>query len=261
MACGAPGRLRGERRHGRARRRRGRDRRPARRLVRRGPAARSPEAIAPTAVDRDPRPTASGTAAAARRRAVERFALADWLDRHAAHLRRARASGRRRADVAAHAPAQRRGVKRRSCQVAAHERGTDPADGPEQHAAGRACAVAVASQHPSDARTVAEPDRPELRTACTAFARASPSGRGRSRCARRTGWRAGRSRPPRPTTTACPTRARGARRRRPTRATTSRRRKIVNEITRFQRFERVEDGRRPRATTDRPTRPGRRPGP
>ena len=81
MACGLPGRLRGERRHRRARRRRSGDRRPTSRRRWERDEPPGPEALADAV--RRVLAERERYAAAARRRAVERFALGPWLDRHA----------------------------------------------------------------------------------------------------------------------------------------------------------------------------------
>ncbi len=101
-------------------------------------------------------------AAAARRRAVERFALADWLDRHAAIFAELVGQEERRAQVALDAAAERRGVERRPREVSVGERGADAPERAEQHAGGRARPVPVAAENPADAGAVPEPDRPQL---------------------------------------------------------------------------------------------------
>ena len=104
----------------------------------------------------------------------------------------------------------------------------------------RARRVAVLAEEVADARAVAVAD------ARASAARASCANDERGvvldpRAARAP--RARGSRSPRPTPTACPSRARAARRSAPTRSTSSRRRKIVYEIARFQRLSSVSSGR------------------
>ena len=88
MASRAPGRAPGERRHGRARRRRGRE--SACRTRTRGSATSRRRRRRSRTRSSACSPICLRTAAAARARAVERFALEPWLERHARAVRRAR---------------------------------------------------------------------------------------------------------------------------------------------------------------------------
>ena len=217
----------------------------------------TPEALA-DAVDRvlaDLRPLR----AAARARAVERFALEPWLERHAELFAELVAGSR--------VALRPRSVARwsaRALRVEPNERASAaPPSGRTSMRAHDPPRVAVLAQDVADARAVAERDRASLfassvvavvrdrerRVVGDPRARCEPPARG--------------SRSPRPTTTARPSRGRAARRTRPTRSTTARRRKIVNEIARFQRLSSVStaasgfhDGdERPSASTARPVSP------
>ena len=257
-----PRRVRGERRDGRARRRRGRRRRPAPRRLRAGRAAAA-EAHGGGGRPRARR-TASGSRGRARgaRSSGSRSPTGSTATRRSSPAlvrsgrRRARGSpGRGRASVAAWNEARvtsAAGERRRRCRRAG---------GRSIRAVVRA-AVAVAPEDPADARSVpqarptaARPAVYSLRACVTASA-GSYSIRAPARSARTTYSISS------PDDQGVPAPSPSRSSKAPTRSTSSRRRKIVNEIARFQRLRRRAP-RRPAPRTGptsrrrRPARPAR----